>query len=250
MKIALVTGASRGLGRSAALALAQRGVDVILTYNSKKKEAEEVVAEIKKLGRKAVALQLDVSKSSTFTGFAKSIQEVLLTHWSAKNFDYLVNNAGIGINASFAETTEEQFDELMNIHLKGPFFLTQKLLPLMNDGGRIINFSSGLARFALPGYAAYGAMKGAIEVLTRYMAKELGTRGITVNVIAPGPIATDFGNGKVRDDKNINNFLASQTPLGRVGVAEDIGPLVAHLLSDETRWMTAQRIEASGGIFI
>ncbi|WP_374077121.1 SDR family oxidoreductase [Bdellovibrio bacteriovorus] len=250
MKIALVTGGSRGLGKSTALALAKKGVGVILTYNSKKEEAEKVVSEIIGGGGKAVALQLDVGKSDTFAGFVRNVQTLLQSNWNTKTFDYLVNNAGIGINAPFAEFTEAQFDELMNIHLKGPYFLSQKLLPLINDGGRIINFSSGLARFAIPGYSVYGALKGAVEVLTRYMAKELGSRGITVNVVAPGPIETDFGGGRVRDDKNMNGFLASQTALGRVGEADDIGLLVAHLLSEETRWVNAQRIEASGGIFI
>jgi len=250
MAVAIVTGGSRGLGKSMALSLAAKGRDVILTYNSKQAEAEEVVAEIEKGGQKAAALQLNVADSSTFPAFAESVKVVLKEKWDRENFDFLVNNAGIGINAPFAETTEEQFDTLMNIQLKGVFFLTQKLLPLVADGGRIVNISTGLARFALPGYAAYAAMKGGVEVLTRYLAKELGPRGIAVNVVAPGAIETDFGGGAVRDNENINKFIASQTALGRVGQPEDIGGVVASLLSDDNRWVNAQRIEASGGMFL
>ena len=250
MKIALVTGGSRGLGRSMAEHIAARGSDVILTYHSKRDEADEVVRAIQATGRNAVALQLDISQSSTFGAFADTVREALQQTWSRDTFDHLVNNAGIGIHASFAETTEEQFDLLMNIHFKGTFFLTQTLLPLLADGGRIVNISSGLARFALPGYSAYAAMKGGVEVLTRYMAKELGPRGITVNVIAPGAIETDFGGGRVRDDQQLNQFVASQTALGRVGLPDDIGGAVAALLSDEMRWVNAQRIEVSGGMFV
>jgi NAD(P)-dependent dehydrogenase (short-subunit alcohol dehydrogenase family) len=248
--IALITGGSRGLGRSMALQSAQRGIDVLLTYRGNRKEAEAVVAEIEKSGRRAAALQLDVSVASSFDQFVDQVRELLKSRWQRDRFDYLVNNAGIGIHAGFAETSEAQFDELVNIHLKGPFFLTQKLLPLLADGGRIVNISSGLARFALPGYAAYAAMKGAIEVLTRYQAKELGARGIAVNVVAPGAIETDFGGGAVRDNKQLNDFIASQTALGRVGRPEDIGGVVASLLSPENRWINAQRIEASGGMFL
>ena len=250
MKIALITGGSRGLGKDMALSLARKGTDVILTYNSKKAEAEDVVAAIEALGRKAVALQLDVAASSSFAGFAGSVRKALAQTWERDNFDFLVNNAGIGIHAPFAETTEEQFDRLMNIQLKGPFFLTQALLPLIADGGRIVNISTGLTRFALPGYAAYASMKGGVEVLTRYLAKELGSRGIAVNVVAPGAIETDFGGGAVRDNQQINQFVASQTALGRVGQPEDIGGVVASLLSDDNRWVNAQRIEASGGMFL
>jgi len=250
MKIALVTGGSRGLGKDMALSLAGKGTDLILTYNSKKAEAEEVVAAIEALGRKAVALQLDVSDSGSFAAFAQSVREALTQTWERSSFDFLVNNAGIGINAPFAETTEEQFDRLMNIQLKGPFFLTQALLPLIADGGRIVNISTGLTRFALPGYAAYASMKGGVEVLTRYLAKELGPRGIAVNVVAPGAIETDFGGGAVRDNQQINQFVASQTALGRVGKPEDIGGVVASLLSEDNRWVNAQRIEASGGMFL
>lgn len=248
--IALVTGGSRGLGKNMAVQMAQRGIDVVLTYRSKRSQAEAVVAEIGKLGRRAVALQLDVAAASTFGKFADQVREVLKNHWQRERFNFLVNNAGIGVHAPFAETSEAQFDELMNVQLKGPFFLTQKLLPLLADGGRIINISSGLARFALPGYAAYAAMKGGIEVLTRYQAKELGARGIAVNVVAPGAIETDFGGGVVRDNKQVNDFIASQTALGRVGRPDDIGGVVASLLSPEMGWVNAQRIEASGGQMI
>lgn len=249
-KIAVVTGGSRGLGRNTALHLARRGVDVILTYRSQRTEAEQVVAEIAALGGSAVALQLDVAESGTFDSFVETLKGVLSEHWQRKTFDSLVNNAGIGIHAAFADTTEEQFDELVRIQLKGPFFLTQKLLPLIADNGRIVNVSSGLTRFSLPGYAAYAAMKGAMEVLTRYQAKELGARGIAVNIVAPGAIETDFGGGTVRDSAQVNAFIASQTALGRVGLPDDIGGMVASLLSDDNRWVNGQRIEASGGMFL
>jgi NAD(P)-dependent dehydrogenase (short-subunit alcohol dehydrogenase family) len=249
-RIAIVTGGSRGLGRNTALHLARKGVDIILTYRSRRAEAESAVAEIVALGARAIALPLNVADSRRFAAFAGEVKAALATHWQRERFDYLVNNAGIGIHASFAETTEAQFDELMNIHLKGPFFLTQTLLPLIADGGRIVNLSSGLARFALPGYAAYAAMKGAMEVLTRYQAKELGARGIAVNVVAPGAIETDFGGGAVRDNAQLNAFVASQTALGRVGVPDDIGGVIASLLSEDNRWINAQRIEASGGMFL
>ena len=249
-KIAVVTGGSRGLGRNTALHLARRGVDVILTYRSQRTEAEQVVAEIAALGGSAVALQLDVAESGTFDSFVETLKGVLSERWQRKTFDSLVNNAGIGIHAAFADTTEKQFDELVNIHFKGPFFLTQKLLPLIADNGRIVNVSSGLTRFSLPGYAAYAAMKGAMEVLTRYQAKELGARGIAVNIVAPGAIETDFGGGAVRDNAQINAFIASQTALGRVGLPDDIGGMVASLLSDDNRWVNGQRIEASGGMFL
>ena len=249
-KIAVVTGGSRGLGRNTALHLARRGVDIILTYRSQRTEAEQVVAEIAALGGSAVALQLDVAESGTFDNFVETLKGVLSEHWQRKTFDSLVNNAGIGIHAAFADTTEKQFDELVNIHFKGPFFLTQKLLPLIADNGRIVNVSSGLTRFSLPGYAAYAAMKGAMEVLTRYQAKELGARGIAVNIVAPGAIETDFGGGTVRDNAQVNAFIASQTALGRVGLPDDIGGMVASLLSDDNRWVNGQRIEASGGMFL
>lgn len=249
-KIAIVTGGSRGLGKSAALHLAGKGIDVILTYRSQQAEAAAVVAQIVALGGRAVALPLDVGDSTGFAAFASEVKAALASHWQRQQVDFLVNNAGIGIHASFAETSEAQFDQLMNIHLKGPFFLTQALLPLLADGGRILNVSSGLTRFALPGYAAYATMKGGIEVLTRYLAKELGPRGIAVNVLAPGAIETDFGGGAVRDNSDLNAFVASQTALGRVGVADDIGGIIAALLSDDSRWVNGQRIEASGGMFL
>jgi len=248
--IALVTGGSRGLGKSTALHLAKQGHGVILTYRSKQAEAAEVVAQIEALGQKAVALPLDVSSSSSFAAFAAQVREVLLAQWGSSTFNALINNAGTGAHASLMDTTEAQFDDMVNIHLKGVFFLTQKLLPLMADGGRIVNLSSGLTRFALPGYAAYAAMKGAVEVLTRYMAKELGPRGIAVNTVAPGAIATDFGGGAVRDTPQLNTFVASQTALGRVGEADDIGAMVASLVSPDNRWVNAQRIEVSGGMFV
>jgi NAD(P)-dependent dehydrogenase (short-subunit alcohol dehydrogenase family) len=248
--LALVTGGSRGLGRSTALHLAKHGTDVILTYKSGRSEAEAAVAEIESMGRRAYALPLDVAKSATFVEFAIRLRDVLSNNWQRDKLNFLVNNAGIGIHANFADTTEAQFDELVNIHLKGVFFLTQKLLPLLADGGRIVNISSGLSRFVLPGYSAYAAMKGAIEVLSRYMAKELGSRGITVNVVAPGAIETDFGGGMVRDDAQVNAMIASQTALGRVGLPDDIGGVIASLLSPENGWINAQRIEASGGMFL
>jgi NAD(P)-dependent dehydrogenase (short-subunit alcohol dehydrogenase family) len=248
--IVLVTGGSRGLGKSTALHLAKQGFGVILTYRSKQAEAAETVAQIEALGQKAVALPLNVSDSSSFAAFAAQVREVLLAHWGSTTFNVLINNAGTGAHASLMDTTEAQFDDMVNIHLKGVFFLTQKLLPLMADGGRIVNLSSGLTRFALPGYAAYAAMKGAVEVLTRYMAKELGPRGIAVNTVAPGAIATDFGGGAVRDTPQLNTFVASQTALGRVGEADDIGAMVALLVSPDNRWVNAQRIEVSGGMFV
>ena len=249
-KIALITGGSRGLGRNAAVKLAARGVDVILTFRTQQAEADAAVAEIEALGGRAVALPLDVADSASFAAFAAEVRRQLQTRWQRERFDYLFNNAGAGAHAVFADTSEAQFDQMMAIHLKGVFFLTQALLPLIADGGRILNVSSGLARFALPGYAAYAAMKGAVEVLTRYLAKELGPRGIAVNVLAPGAIETDFGGGAVRDNAQLNAFVASQTALGRVGQADDIGDLVAALFSDDARWVNAQRIEASGGMFL
>lgn len=249
-RIALVTGGSRGLGKNAALKLAERGTAVILTYNSNQQAADEVVAEIEGKGVKAVALQLNVGDVASFEAFALDVQHQLKNVWNRDTFDYLLNNAGAGIAVPFAEASEAQFDELMNIHFKGPFFLTQRLLPLLADGGRILNVSSGLARFALPGYATYGAMKGAMEVLTRYQAKELGPRGISVNIIAPGAIETDFRGGEVRDNPQINKHIAGQTALGRVGKPDDIGGAMAALLSDDLAWMNAQRVEVSGGMFL
>ncbi|WEE32067.1 SDR family NAD(P)-dependent oxidoreductase [Klebsiella pneumoniae] len=249
-RIALVTGGSRGLGKNAALKLAAKGTDILLTYHSNRQAALDVVAEIEQKGVKAAALALNVGDSTTFDAFTSEVAQVLAQKWGRTTFDYLLNNAGIGLNAPFAETSEAQFDELMNIQFKGPFFLTQRLLPLLQDGGRILNVSSGLARFALPGYAAYAAMKGAMEVLTRYQAKELGGRGISVNIIAPGAIETDFGGGEVHDNAEVNRHIAAQTALGRVGLPDDIGDAIAALLSDELAWMNAQRVEVSGGMFL
>lgn len=249
-KIAIITGGSRGLGKNTAIHLARKGVDVIITYRSEQDAANAVAAEIADLGGKAVALQLDVGNSKSFAAFAERIRAALHTHWQRDRFDYLVNNAGTGLHAGFAETTEAQFDELVNIHLKGTFFLTQSLLPLIADGGHIVNLSSGLARFTYPGASAYAAMKGAIEVLTRYLAKELGARGIAANTVAPGAIETDFGGGLVRDNPQVNAQIAAATALGRVGLPDDIGGVIASLLSEDNRWINGQRIEASGGMFL
>ncbi|TCA06692.1 MULTISPECIES: SDR family NAD(P)-dependent oxidoreductase [Rhizobium] len=246
-KIAIVTGASRGLGRNTAVSIARHGGDVILTYRSRKAEAEAVVGEIEAMGRKAVALPLDVGNVATFPAFADQVRKALRDKFRRDSFDHLVNNAGHGEMAMFAETTEAQFDALFDVHVKGVFFLTQALLPLLADGGRIVNFSSGLTRVSYPGFSAYSAAKGAIEILTVYLAKELGSRGITVNTVAPGAIETDFLGGAVRDMPDLNSQFAGMIALGRVGVPDDIGPMIASLLGDDNRWITAQRIEVSGG---
>lgn len=247
-KIALVTGGSRGLGKNTALRLAAKGVDVIITYHSQRKEADKVVAEIEAVGVKAVALQLDVAQSKSFVQFATDVKIILQSKWQRDNFDYLVNNAGTGMNTPFLETSEEQFDQMVNIHLKGVYFLTQKLAPLIADGGSIVNISSGLTRFSFPGYSAYAIMKGAVEVLSKYLAIELGARGVNVNTVAPGAIETDFGGGAVRDNSELNQHIASLTALGRVGLPDDIGGVIASILSDDNRWVNGQRIEASGGM--
>lgn len=249
MTIAIITGGSRGLGRSAALHLAGRGANVLLTYLSRREEAVSVVEAIEATGQRAAALQLDVSQTSAFPAFAGEVR-AQLARWDASGFDWLVNNAGAGVHAPLAETSEADFDAMVSIHLKAPLFLTQSLLPLMSDGGRILNVSSGLARFSMPGYGAYAAMKGGVEVLTRYMAKEFGSRGISANTLAPGAIETDFGGGHVRDNADINAFIASQTALGRVGMPDDIGAAVAAILSGDLAWMNGQRIEVSGGMFL
>jgi NAD(P)-dependent dehydrogenase (short-subunit alcohol dehydrogenase family) len=246
-KIALITGASRGLGRNTALNIARKGSDVIITYQSRAEDARAVVAEIVAIGRKAVALQLDVSDVSAFKPFADRLRTALRETWQRDTFDHLVNNAGHGDMASIAETTETQFDKLVDVHFKGVFFLTQALLPLIADGGRIVNLSSGLTRISFPGFSVYSAVKGAVEVLSVYMAKELGSRGIAVNTVAPGAIETDFLGGAVRDTPDLNNTFAGMTALGRVGVPDDIGPMIASLLTDDNRWINAQRIEVSGG---
>ncbi|WP_064576429.1 SDR family NAD(P)-dependent oxidoreductase [Cupriavidus gilardii] len=245
--IALVTGASRGLGRATAISIARSGGDVIVTYQRRADEANAVVAEIEAMGRKARALQLDTGDIGSFAAFAQALGVALRETWQRDSFDHLVNNAGHGDHALIADTTEAQFDALVNVHFKGVYFLTQTLLPLIRDGGRIVNLSSGLTRVSFPGYAAYAAVKGAVEVLTRYMAKELGARGIGVNTVAPGAIETDFGGGAVRDNPEINKLFAEMTALGRAGVPDDIGPMIASLLSESHRWVNAQRIEVSGG---
>ncbi len=249
-KIALITGGSRGLGKSMALHLAKKGTDIILTYNSKSEDAMEVVKQIEALGQKAVALQLDTSNAKNFGKFAEEVKTALKQKWERDHFNFLVNNAGVGLNKPFMETTEEQLDQMYNIHVKGVYLLSQKLLPIIEDGGRVLNVSSGLARFSFPGYSAYAIMKGAVETMTRYMAKELGARKITVNTIAPGAIETDFGGGHTRDNEQVNKQIASVTALGRAGLPDDIGGAVAMLLSDDSNWVNAQRIEVSGGMMI
>jgi len=249
-KTVLVTGGSRGLGKDMALQLAHQGFDIILTYNSKKDEAEKVVASIKTLGRSAIALQLDVSKSETFDAFSGTVAKTLKSEFKRDTLHALVNNAGTGVHASYEETTPEQFNSMVDIHLKAPFFLTQKLLSVLGSGASIVNISSGLARFSFSGYEAYGTMKGAVETLTRYQAKALGAKGIRVNVVAPGAIETDFGGGAVRDNKELNSQIASLTALGRVGLPDDIGGVVAFLCSDESKWVNGQRIEVAGGMFL
>lgn len=248
MTIALITGGSRGLGRNMAHHLAAKGVDIIFTYHSNREQADSLVAELSQMNRKAVALQLDTGKVSTFPGFAEQVRTALKATWNTGRFDFLINNAGTGLYVPFMETTEAQLDDMVNIHFKGVFFLTQTLLPIMNDGGAILNLSSGLARFCYPGSSAYGSMKGAVDVLTRYLALELGPRRIRVNSIAPGAVETDFGGGRVRDNAELNAMLASRTPLGRVGLPDDIGGIVSVLLSAEAGWLNGQRIEVSGGI--
>jgi NAD(P)-dependent dehydrogenase (short-subunit alcohol dehydrogenase family) len=249
-KIALVTGSSRGLGKNTALKLAAKGIDLIITYRTKKEEADEVVAAIEALGQKAVALQLDVAQVSTFDTFIANLGLALAGTWQRTTFDFLINNAGIDAHSLIAQTTEEAFDSLMNVHFKGVYFLTQKSLPLIADNGRIINISTGLARFAVPGYAAYASMKGAIEIFTKYLAKELGSRGIAANIVAPGIIQTDFTKRALEENTGMEAFLSSQTALGRIGQPDDIGGVVAFLCSDDARWINAQRIEASGGMFL
>ncbi len=249
-KIALVTGGSRGLGKNMALRLAEKGNDVIITYHSKKDEANAVVAEIESKGQKAIALQLDVAQLNTFDDFLQRVSQTLKDKWDTDTFDFLINNAGTGATIPFAQVTEENFDALLNIHFKGVYFLTQKSLLLMNDNGCIINISSGTTRFCNPGYSVYASMKGAIEVFTRYLAKELGPRKIRVNVLAPGAIETDFNNASIRNNPQIKAMIGANTALGRVGEANDIGAIVAFLCSQDAYWVNGQRIEASGGVFL
>jgi NAD(P)-dependent dehydrogenase (short-subunit alcohol dehydrogenase family) len=249
-KIALITGGSRGLGRNTAESLARQGVDSVITYHSRADEAQAVVATLQAEGRKAVALQLDTGATETFAGFAERLGKALQETWGRSRFDYLINNAGISHHAPFDKVTEEGLDSLYRVHFKGVFFLTQKLLPLINDGGRIVMLSSGTTRIIYPGSGAYASMKGAIEILTLYLAKELGPRRIAVNTVAPGAIATDFSGGMVRDNPEVNKIVAGMTALGRAGVPDDIGPMIASLLSEDNRWVNAQRIEVSGGMSI
>lgn len=249
-KIALITGGSRGLGKNMAIHLAKQGKNVIITYNTNKAEADKVVAEVAGLGGTAVALQLNTGDVKSFSDFADALQKTLKETFNTEKFDFLINNAGIGIPSTLGQTTEENFDALTNVHFKGVYFLTQTLLPLQNDGGRIINVSSGLARFSNVGYAVYGSLKAGIEAMTRYMAQELGGRKIGVNVVAPGAIETDFGGGHVRDNADLNKMIAGSTALGRVGVPDDIGGVVAFLCSEEGRWINGQRIEVAGGIHL
>ncbi|MEM8565364.1 MAG: SDR family oxidoreductase [Bacteroidota bacterium] len=249
-KIALITGGSRGLGKNEALQLADLGSDIIITYRSKKDEAEQVVREIEAKGQKAAALQLDVADTNSFSTFFEKVSPLLSEKWHTDKFDFLVNNAGIDSYSPIPDFTEEAFDALYNVHLKGTFFLTQRALTYLNDGGRIINTSTGLARFSLPGYSAYASMKGAVEVFTKYLAKELGSRGITANVVAPGAIETDFTAPAFNANPQIKDIIAQQTALGRVGVPDDIGGVVAFLCTPQARWINAQRIEASGGMFL
>ncbi|MEZ0540036.1 SDR family NAD(P)-dependent oxidoreductase [Fibrella arboris] len=247
-KIAVVTGGSRGLGKNMALALARKGIGVVLTYNSRQEDADAVVAEIEQMGQRAAALQLNAGDVASFEAFAGQLTATLTATFGTDQFDFLINNAGIAGNSPIGQTKEDEFDQLVNIHFKGVLFLTERLLPVMNDGGRIITISSGLARFTSPGRAVYGSLKGAVETLSLYMAKELGPRGIAVNIVAPGAIETDFGGGVVRDNPDVNKHIAAVTALGRVGLPDDIGGVVAFLCTDEARWINAQRIEVSGGM--
>lgn len=249
-KIALVTGGSRGLGKNAALKIAKKGLDVIITYKSSREEADAVLAEIKSLGRKAAAFQLDTKEVKSFETFTKNVTAYVQENTGSSKIDFLVNNAGTALYSPITETTEDQLDDMIDIHFKGVFFLTQKLLPFINDGGGIINISSGLARFALPGSSVYGSIKAGVEMLTKYMAKELGPRRIKANVIAPGAIETDFGGGRTRDDEQVNSMISNITALGRAGLPDDIGGIVAFLCTDDAGWINGQRIEASGGMFL
>ena len=247
-KIALVTGGSRGLGKDMALRLADHGHDVVITYQTQKEAAEDVVKEIEAKGKQSAALALNTNNISSLNEFVNQFQQLLKTKWNVEKFDFLINNAGIGATIPFSQVTEEDFDKFMNIHFKSVYFLTQKLLPAINDNGRVINISTGTTRFCVPGYSVYASMKGAIEVFTRYLAKEVGARGIRVNVVAPGPVATDFNNGGNRDNPERTKFLAANTALGRIGKPDDIGGIVAFLCSEDGGWINGQRIEATGGI--
>lgn len=247
-KIALVTGGSRGLGKDMALALAKKGIDVVLTYRTSKREAEGVAAEITRSGRRAIVMPFDVSDNRSFDGFVTQLTSSLQKNWNVSTFDFLINNAGVGATIPIAQVTEEAFDNLLNIHFKGVYFLTQKSLPHMNEGGAVINISSGTTRFCVPGYSVYSSLKGAVEIFTKYIAKEYGSRGIRANIVAPGPVETDFNSAAIRNNPQMKSFLGSQTALGRVGQADDIGSVVAFLCTDDGKWINGQRIEVSGGI--
>jgi NAD(P)-dependent dehydrogenase (short-subunit alcohol dehydrogenase family) len=247
-KIALVTGGSRGLGKDMAISIARKGIDVLLTYRNSEAEAKQALAEIKDIGRKAIALHLDMSDFKSLDNFVQEVSDALQSTWNTSSLDFLINNAGMGATVPFEQVTEELFNEFLNVHFKGVYFLTQKLVPKINRSGRIINISTGTTRFSNPGYSVYASMKGAIEVFTKYLAKELGPKGIGANVVAPGPIETDFNNAAIRSSPEMQNRLSSLTPLGRVGNAEDIGGVVAFLCTEEARWINGQRIEVSGGI--
>ncbi|GAB2684879.1 SDR family oxidoreductase [Mucilaginibacter koreensis] len=247
-KIVLITGGSRGIGKSIAINAAKRGLGVILTYHKQAESGQAVADEINGNGGKAVVLCLDAGNAASFNGFIQQVAAVLRKEWGRNQFDYLVNNAGIAQRSLIQDTTEEVFDQLVNINLKSVFFLTQKLLPLIADGGQVINISSGLARFAFPGTAVYGALKAALEGLTRYFAKEYAERKIRFNSVAPGAIDTEFGGGK--GDEQHRQQVAAAAALGRLGVADDIGLFVAAMLSDDSRFVNAQRIEVGGGIMI
>ena len=247
-KIALVTGGSRGLGKDMAISIARRGIDVILTYRNKEAEALETVKEIVALGRKAVALPLDMRNVQSLDGFVQQLLQVLQNNWGKDHFDFLVNNAGMGATVPFLQVTEDVFDDFLNVHFKSVYFLTQKTVPFINEGGRIINISTGTTRFSNPGYSVYASMKGAIEVFTKYLAKELGVKGIGANIVAPGPVETDFNSGAIRNNPQMKTVLSSLSPLGRVGDAADIGGVVAFLCTPDAAWINGQRIEVSGGI--
>lgn len=249
-KIALVTGGSRGLGKDMALSLADCGLDVILTYNTQKDGAEQIVSQIKSKGRKAAALQFDISIINSLDSFVENVLSVLKSNWETDKLDFLINNAGIGLTLPIQQATEDAFDNMMNIHYKGVYFLTQKFLPHINDNGGIIFISTGTTRFCVPGYSIYASLKGAVEVLSRYVAKEFGQPGIRSNVVAPGAIETDFNNAAIRNNPQLKSYLASQTTLGRVGNADDIGGVVAFLCIEEAKWINTQRIEVSGGMFL
>lgn len=247
-KIALVTGGSRGLGKNMAISIAKKGINVILTYRGNEELANQTVKEVEALGQKAASLQLDMANVSSLDGFVQEVAGILQSKFNTSSFDFLINNAGMGATVPFEQVTEALFDEFMNVHFKGVYFLTQKCLPYMNKGGRVINISSGTTRWSNPGYSVYASMKGAVEVLTKYMAKELGAKGITANIVAPGPVETDFNNATIRSNPQLKSMLSAASPLGRVGSADDIGPVVAFLCTDDAKWVNGQRIEVSGGI--